>query len=350
MPPVHLRSPHAGIAGLALARPAARSGHRATRDRKGRRRRTRRSRRRARAVAGARRRDRTPREHDAPGSDRPARERARRLRQVPVPRGGRRALRGRAHPAPPPAVFRVRLLAGRLRARVRLLRDGTLGPHAQSRAVGDRRAGPGREARGRPTGPSPGVVFQGQGEPLAELRRGDPRGRDPARSVGAQDPRRGDHDLDRGPSSRDRALHARAARLSADPLVDLGDRREARVARPARGKVLRRRARRARCAGTPKRTADRCTWGGFSCPASIPERTRPRRSRERSRALPCASTSSTSTIRRGATGRRDDAERGRFLDALRARGIAFVRRYSGGPDIHAACGMLASTARGGRPG
>jgi 23S rRNA (adenine2503-C2)-methyltransferase len=45
----------------------------------------------------------------------------------------------------------------------------------------------------------------------------------------------------------------------------------------------------------------------------------------------------------------DDAERGRFLDALRARGIAFVRRYSGGPDIHAACGMLASTASGGRP-
>jgi 23S rRNA (adenine2503-C2)-methyltransferase len=45
----------------------------------------------------------------------------------------------------------------------------------------------------------------------------------------------------------------------------------------------------------------------------------------------------------------DDAERSGFLDALRARGIAFVRRYSGGPDIHAACGMLASTARGGRP-
>ena len=45
----------------------------------------------------------------------------------------------------------------------------------------------------------------------------------------------------------------------------------------------------------------------------------------------------------------DDAERGAFLDALRERGIAFVRRYSGGPDIHAACGMLASTALGGRP-
>lgn len=45
----------------------------------------------------------------------------------------------------------------------------------------------------------------------------------------------------------------------------------------------------------------------------------------------------------------DDAERGAFLDGLRERGIAFVRRYSGGPDIHAACGMLASTALGGRP-
>ena len=44
----------------------------------------------------------------------------------------------------------------------------------------------------------------------------------------------------------------------------------------------------------------------------------------------------------------DDAERAQFMDALHARNIAFVRRYSGGPDIHAACGMLASTALGGR--
>jgi 23S rRNA (adenine2503-C2)-methyltransferase len=44
----------------------------------------------------------------------------------------------------------------------------------------------------------------------------------------------------------------------------------------------------------------------------------------------------------------DDVERGRFLTALRARGLPFVRRYSGGADIHAACGMLASTAQGGR--
>ena len=42
-----------------------------------------------------------------------------------------------------------------------------------------------------------------------------------------------------------------------------------------------------------------------------------------------------------------DAERGRFLQALSENRIGFVRRYSGGPDIHAACGMLASSTRGG---
>ena len=45
----------------------------------------------------------------------------------------------------------------------------------------------------------------------------------------------------------------------------------------------------------------------------------------------------------------DDAERSAFLSALAAHGIGFVRRYSGGPDIHAACGMLGSLARGGGP-
>jgi 23S rRNA (adenine2503-C2)-methyltransferase len=45
--------------------------------------------------------------------------------------------------------------------------------------------------------------------------------------------------------------------------------------------------------------------------------------------------------------RADDAERGRFLSALADQDIGFVRRYSGGPDIHAACGMLAAQARGG---
>ncbi len=45
--------------------------------------------------------------------------------------------------------------------------------------------------------------------------------------------------------------------------------------------------------------------------------------------------------------RASDAERGRFLSALAAEGIGFVRRYSGGPDIHAACGMLAAQTLGG---
>jgi len=51
----------------------------------------------------------------------------------------------------------------------------------------------------------------------------------------------------------------------------------------------------------------------------------------------------------GAFRRADDAERGRFLSALSDEGVAFVRRYSGGPDIHAACGMLASLSLGGEP-
>jgi 23S rRNA (adenine2503-C2)-methyltransferase len=45
--------------------------------------------------------------------------------------------------------------------------------------------------------------------------------------------------------------------------------------------------------------------------------------------------------------RADDAERSAFLSALADSGLGFVRRYSGGPDIHAACGMLASTQAGG---
>ncbi len=51
----------------------------------------------------------------------------------------------------------------------------------------------------------------------------------------------------------------------------------------------------------------------------------------------------------GAFASAGERERGRFLEALGAQGISFVRRYSGGPDIHAACGMLAGSARGGTP-
>ena len=46
--------------------------------------------------------------------------------------------------------------------------------------------------------------------------------------------------------------------------------------------------------------------------------------------------------------RAGDDERKRFLGALDEQRISFVRRYSGGPDIHAACGMLAQVRSGGR--
>jgi 23S rRNA (adenine2503-C2)-methyltransferase len=50
----------------------------------------------------------------------------------------------------------------------------------------------------------------------------------------------------------------------------------------------------------------------------------------------------------GGFARASDAERSGFLSALAENGIGFVRRYSGGPDIDAACGLLASRARGGQ--
>ena len=49
----------------------------------------------------------------------------------------------------------------------------------------------------------------------------------------------------------------------------------------------------------------------------------------------------------GGHARASDEERRGFLSALSDQGIGFVRRYSGGADIHAACGMLASRTEGG---
>ena len=51
----------------------------------------------------------------------------------------------------------------------------------------------------------------------------------------------------------------------------------------------------------------------------------------------------------GGSPRATEEERRRFLSALSESNIGFVRRYSGGADIHAACGMLASRAEGGTP-
>jgi 23S rRNA (adenine2503-C2)-methyltransferase len=49
----------------------------------------------------------------------------------------------------------------------------------------------------------------------------------------------------------------------------------------------------------------------------------------------------------GACERASAVERAGFLSALASHGLGFVRRYSGGADIHAACGMLAAHAGGG---
>ena len=94
------------------------------------------------------------------------------VRQVPVPGGGRPSVRGRAHPAREAALQRVRLVAGRLRARLRVLRDGPARLPAQPRAVGDGRAG----AHDPPRvdgAPDDGCRVPGPGRAAPELRRGD---------------------------------------------------------------------------------------------------------------------------------------------------------------------------------
>ena len=57
----------------------------------------------------------------------------------------------------------------------------------------------------------------------------------------------------------------------------------------------------------------------------------------------CASTSSTSTTPPAASRRRRTPSGKAFVDALQPLGAPIVRRYSGGKDVDAACGMLAAT-------
>jgi hypothetical protein len=66
------------------------------------------------------------------------------------------------------------------------------------------------------------------------------------------------------------------------------------------------------------------------------------------RGVPSASLDHRRNDPTGAFQRADDVERSRLTAALSGEGLAFVRRYSGGPDIDAACGMLASVRRGGQ--
>ena len=91
-------------------------------------------------------------------------------------------VRGRAHPARAAALERVRLVAGGLRAGLRVLRDGPARLHAQPRAVGDGRAGAHRPPR------VAGAAghrrrLPGPGRALPELRQRDPGGGGPARPL-----------------------------------------------------------------------------------------------------------------------------------------------------------------------
>jgi 23S rRNA (adenine2503-C2)-methyltransferase len=52
--------------------------------------------------------------------------------------------------------------------------------------------------------------------------------------------------------------------------------------------------------------------------------------------------------REGGYRRASDEERRAFLDRMQALGIPFIRRYSGGRNRHAACGMLAATREDGK--
>ena len=156
------------------------------------------------------------------------------VRQVPVPLDGRSRVRGRAHPAREAALQRVRVVAGRLRARLPLLRDRPAGLRAQPRAVGDRRAGahgPPRVARA----PADGRRLPGPGRAPPQLRGGHPGGPHPARPLRPAHRVRPHHDLDRGPAAPDRALHGGGPPVPADPVAHLGLLGEARAARPDHG-------------------------------------------------------------------------------------------------------------------
>ena len=160
---------------------------------------------------------------------RPAAQRRRPVRQVPVPRRRRSRVRVGAHSARAAALQHLRLVAGRLRARLPLLRDGTARLPAQPRAVGDGRAGaanPQRVARAshhRRRVPGPGRA-------ATELRQRDTGGECAAPSLRRAHRSRPHHDLDRRAAAAARALHRGAPAVSADPVADVGVLREARAA------------------------------------------------------------------------------------------------------------------------
>ncbi len=178
------------------------------------------------------------------------------LCQVPLPRPRRVGLRVGADSPRATPLQRVRLVAGGVRPRLHVLRDGAARLLAQPRALGDRRAGADHKARVA-RAPGHGCRVPGAGRALPELRERDTSRRDPARPLGRTDPGRPHHDLDGGSLAHDRALHRGRAPVSADPLAHLGPAREAQGARPHGPGPRRSRRWPGPCGGTRSATAGR---------------------------------------------------------------------------------------------
>ena len=196
--------------------------------------------------------------------------------------------------------------------------------------------------RESPERPTTGVVFQGQGEPLQNYDNVMQAARVLRDPCGPRIGARPHHDLDRGPAAADRALHRGAPAVPADPLAHARpSRRSARGSSRSRPATASRSSRRdAPARRRARRPGPASRWvliSGYNSGAE--------EARELAR-LFAGVRVRVSVIDvndpRAASPRASDDERGRFLPALSDNGLGFVRRYSGGPDIDAACGMLAS--------
>ena len=194
--------------------------------------------------------------------------------------------------------------------------------------------------------PVRGVVFMGMGEPFLNYDNVIRAARIFADPSGARHQRARHHHLDRGRGAGDPPLHRRAAPVSAwRSRSPRATRTQRRSLMPAAEKTwpidelidaVREHA---------AATRDRVTLE-YVVIARRQLRRRRRRGagRAAARHAGAASTSSTSTTPPAEfTAARATRSERAFLDALQPLGAPIVRRYSGGKDVNAACGMLAAT-------
>ncbi len=181
--------------------------------------------------------------------DRRAAEGGGRVREVPVRVSARRARRGGADPDLRREVHRLHQLAGRLRARVRLLHDREDGVQAQPQDLGDRRPGAADPRRGG----SPGARrrLHGDGRAAAELLGDRPRRRHPLPPGRPGDLEQEHHVLHRRHRAADPQVRARGPPVPARLQRHLGDPREAARGAPGREDAPAARRSSRRSASTP---------------------------------------------------------------------------------------------------